>query len=548
VTEPTEQIPARQYAVQLVGPDELTLNTDKPVHRPGPHQMLLKVEATGLCFSDLKLLKQFSGHVRKGPIERGIDASVLEALPSYVPGEKPTVPGHEAVCRVVEVGEGVEKHRLGERVLVQADWRELRTTESNGAFGYNFEGALQEYILVDERVVIEPSTGQRYLMEVDEGGGASAIALVEPWACVEDSYVTPERNRPRPGGRLLVVADEAEQHERGEGVRRLFAAGEDEPDETVVSPYEAGGEPEEAFDDVIYFGDDPEVIETLDTKLAAGGVLCVCLCGQSIAREVSLGVGRTHYGMTRWIGTTGDDPAEAYGRVPATGALRDGDRVLIVGAGGPMGQMHVIRDVCSGRANLEIVCTDFDDERLAALEAKVRPFAEANGVTMHYVNPQNQPVEGPFNYVGVMAPVPQLVAGAIRDAAPDCRINLFAGIPASVRHPVDLQTYIERGVYLFGTSGSTIQDMQIVLEKVLSGQLDTNTSVDAVCGMAGAVEGIRAVENRSLAGKILVYPALKKLGLTPLSALGEVLPSVAGKLIDGRWSDAAEAELLKVAE
>ncbi|HEG42769.1 MAG TPA: alcohol dehydrogenase, partial [Phycisphaerales bacterium] len=82
-------IPAKQKAVQLIGPDELILNTDKDVHTPGPHQILCQVEAVGLCFSDLKLLKQFSEHARKGDIQSGIDTTILSEIPSYVSGDKP---------------------------------------------------------------------------------------------------------------------------------------------------------------------------------------------------------------------------------------------------------------------------------------------------------------------------------------------------------------------------------------------------------------------------------------------------------------------------
>ncbi|MHC4310047.1 MAG: alcohol dehydrogenase catalytic domain-containing protein, partial [Planctomycetota bacterium] len=88
-------LPETQYAVQLVGPDELVLNKSKDVFRPGTHQILCRVEVVGLCFSDLKLLKQFSSHVRKSELVAGIDTEILKEIPSYVPGQKPTVPGHE---------------------------------------------------------------------------------------------------------------------------------------------------------------------------------------------------------------------------------------------------------------------------------------------------------------------------------------------------------------------------------------------------------------------------------------------------------------------
>ena len=101
---------------------------------------------------------------------------------------------------------------------------------------------------------------------------------------------------------------------------------------------------------------------------------------------------------------------------------------------------------------------------------------------------------------------------------------------------------------MFGTSGSRITDMKIVLTKVLSGKLDTDLSVDAVSGMAGAVEGIRAVEDRSIAGKIIVYPQLREMGLIPLDEMEDHYEGVAEKMKNGTWTIKAERELLKVAK
>ena len=97
-----------------------------------------------------------------------------------------------------------------------------------------------------------------------------------------------------------------------------------------------------------------------------------------IGQPVSVGIGRVHYGMTRWIGTTGANAAESYTHIPATGEIRPGESILVIGAGGPMGQMHVIRTACSGIANVSIVGTDVDDARIAALHRKAEPLAKAN--------------------------------------------------------------------------------------------------------------------------------------------------------------------------
>lgn len=537
------KLPATQYAVQLVGPSQLTLNPAKEVFRPGPHQILAKVECVGLCFSDLKLLKQFDQHPRKSIVVKGLTAEALEQMPNYVPGSKPTVPGHEVTCRIVAVGRGVKHHKVGERCLVQTDYRDLPTAGSASAFGYNFEGALQEYVLMDERVVIDKS-GERFLIPVDERLSASAVALVEPWACVEDSYVNIERQTIKAGGRLLIVAADPASIQ----VESLPCGAGGKPGEVLrKTPAEAGSVANEYCDDIIYFGADKATIEILNDKLAARGIMNVVLGGKQIGAPVTVGVGRIHYGMTRWIGTTGSDPAESYKSIPATGEIRENDSVVVIGAGGPMGQMHVIRAVCSGVKQISVVGTDMDDARLASIQKKAEPFAAANGVTMRMVNTVKTPLTERFSYFALMAPVPALVASSIRDSKPGCLINLFAGIPAPTKHELNLDTYIANRCFMFGTSGSTIRDMKIVLQKVTSGQLNTNCSVDAVSGMAGATQGIAAVENRTLAGKIIVYPMLHDIGLIPLVDLHKPFPTVAAKLENGQWTKAAEEELIRVA-
>ncbi|MHC4325551.1 MAG: alcohol dehydrogenase catalytic domain-containing protein, partial [Planctomycetota bacterium] len=81
--------------------------------------------------------------------------------------------------------------------------------------------------------------------------------------------------------------------------------------------------------------------------------------------------------------------------------------------------------------------------------------------------------------------------------------------------------------------------------KAESGQLDTNLSVAAISGFEGATDGIRAVENRSIAGKIIVYPACRELGLVTLAEMTEKMPEVAECLNDGLWTRQAERKLLE---
>jgi threonine dehydrogenase-like Zn-dependent dehydrogenase len=528
---PTTTIPEKQRAVQLVAPDQLRVNDAKPVFQPGPHQVLCQVEVCGLCFSDLKLLKQFSGHARKSEITAGIDAAALAQMPHYVPGEKPVVPGHEAVVRIVKVGPGVKRFKVGERYLVQTDYRWLPTKSSNAAFGYNFEGALQEYVLVDERVITAPD-GESMFIPAPEDLSASAIALCEPWACVENAYVEKQRQTFKRDGKMLIVAD-GESRARGmDGVGKV----------TYAKPSTL---PAEKFDDVIYFGSDAAVVEKLFINIGTSGLFVIVQGGKKFSRPVVTAVGRVHYGGIRITGTTGNNVADALAAIPATAEIRPNDKINIIGAAGPMGTMHVIRDLCQGVQNFTIYAGDLSDERLAALRKLSEPLAQKNKLTLKTYNPSKDKLTEKFNYIVLMAPVPALVAQAVKDAAPKAIINIFAGIPADKTAEIDLDAYIEKQCYFIGTSGSTLEDMKAVLKKVASRQLDTNLSVAAIAGLDGAVDGIRAVEKNTIPGKIIVYPFAIGLKLTALTEAGTEHPGLAKALNDGQWNKNAEEALKK---
>jgi threonine dehydrogenase-like Zn-dependent dehydrogenase len=527
------RIPLTERAIQLIGPDEITLNPAKPVPEPGPGQVLARVEAIGLCFSDLKLLKQFSGHVRKSEVAAGIDPEALSQMPHYVPGDRPTVPGHEAVVRIAKAGPGVERYKTGERFVVETDYRWLPTEKSNAAFGYNFEGGLQEYVLFDERVITSPE-GDSMLLPAPENLSASALALVEPWACVERAYVEVQRRTLKPNGRLLVVSDSpidravAERLPGGPGAVEFAVGG-------AVGALAHG-----AYDDAVYFGADAETAEALFAKLAPNSLMAIVQGGRRFGRPVNAQVGRAHYGGIRVIGTAAADPLEAYAAIPATAEIRPGDRVNVLGAAGPMGTMHVIRLLSSGTPGVTVYAGDLNEERLAGLRALAEPLAREKDLTLSCYNPAKDSPGLAFDYIVVMAPVPALVAQAVDAAAKRAVINIFAGIPADKTVAIDLDAYVAKQLYFIGTSGSEMKDMQQVLAKVAAGELDTNLSVAAVSGLDGAIDGIRAVERNLLPGKILVYPSCRGLKLT---ALGELEGEAS--LQRGRWDAEAEAALLR---
>lgn len=521
-------LPSTQTAVQLTSAKQLRLNKEKAVPAPGPRQYLVKVEAVGLCFSDMKLLAQFSSHVRKGEVLSGAAAGALESLPSYAPGEKPTVPGHEVCCQVVAVGKDVAHYGVGQRFIVQADYRPLRTASSNGAFGYNFEGGLQEFVLLDERITGDPGDPASFMIPVPQGPSASQLALVEPWACVENSYASQEGAELDLSQRILLVTF---------GGSTL---GEELPVPSIS--FEDLDAKDESVDILILVAPTAEGVESCQRLLAKNSRMVILQCGHKMGRKVKVDVGRIHYMGHRIIGTPGDSLLDAFAMAPPDGGLGDSDRVLVVGAGGPMGQMHVIRALASSQG--EVVATDTSAERLEGLARKLGSWQGRCRTCLA----SELASEESFDCVALMAPVPSLIQDAIERSRAGAKINIFAGIPVGTLAELDLDRTLDKGIYLFGTSGSEPQDMRVVLRQTLDGLLDTNLSVAAVSGMAGAIEGLRAVEERTLDGKIVVYPALKEMPLIPLDQLDRWYPSVASCLAAGQWTAAAEKELLRVAQ
>jgi threonine dehydrogenase-like Zn-dependent dehydrogenase len=488
-------------------------------------------------------------------IVSGIEPAVLAEIPSYVPADKPTVPGHETVVRVEAVGEDVERFRPGERYLVETDYRWLPTAQSNGSFGYNFEGALQEYVLMDERVITSPE-GESMLIPAPQHLSASAVALIEPLACVENSYTGKERRQIKAGGEMLIAADVVvttndltELFRQYGGPGRITWASQYEPPKVTGVVMESCPDLERlkngSFDDVIYLGCNPNRVEALFAKVGPKGLFNIVLCGERFGRDIVVPIGQVHYGGIRITGTIGYEPADSMKHIPDSGAIRRGDKVNIVGAAGPMGTMHVIRNIWQRTEGVSIFASDADEHRLAMLARVAEQLAKDNGVAYRQYNPTKEQVAEPFDYAVIVAAAPELVAASIRTAARRGIVNIFAGIPAIATARIDLDAYIEKQLYFIGTSGSALEDMKSMLAQIESGRLDTNVSVAAICGLEGVCDGIRAIENRSIGGKIIAYPACKGLGLTPITKLADKMPDVAACLSNGLWTAQAEQKLLE---
>jgi threonine dehydrogenase-like Zn-dependent dehydrogenase len=263
-----------------------------------------------------------------------------------------------------------------------------------------------------------------------------------------------------------------------------------------------------------------------------------------------------HYNRWVYVGGRGPDIARAYSDVPVRSSLRPEGRAWFVGAGGPMGRMHVQRALQSHESPRTIVCTDVSDARLADLCTSFGAEAEANGIEWICANPLNQDEyqatiarfrkEG-FDDIIVLAPVPPVIAEAATFLGPKGVMNVFAGVARGTMVELDLGDVYRKDVRVIGHSASTIDDLRLMLSQAEEGRLSPNRSVAAVGSLSAARDGLQAVLDTAFPGKVVIYPNIRDMPLTAVTELKETLPSVHARLRDGReWTVEAEQEFLRL--
>jgi threonine dehydrogenase-like Zn-dependent dehydrogenase len=489
----------------------------------------------------------------------------------------PVTLGHEVCMTVVGVGENLQgQYSIGDRFIIQAD---IFVAGVGYAYGYEIQGGLSQYGVIDQRIL--NGDDGNYLLPVQPETGYAESALTEPWACVIAAYGLTYRTGLKPGGTAWIIGTSPIA---GRGPEYTISAGFDRdshPDRLMltgvpdqfsawlreraaalgVDVIEADGAPLRAapplapVDDIILLGADPDVVEEVSPHLADHGVVAL-IAATPMPRPVAVDVGRVHYNRWVYVGGRGPDISRAYSDVPVRAALRPGGRVWFVGAGGPMGRMHVQRALQSAEPPSTIVCSDVSDLRLDDLCSSFSAEAQARGIRFICLNPMNQETyraamasfkEQGLDDIVVLAPIPAVIADAAAYLAPKGVMNIFAGVARGTIANLDLSDAYLKDVRIIGHSASTIDDLRLTLFQAETGRLSPNRSVAAIGSLSAARGGLEAVLDTAFPGKVVIFPQIKEMPLTALSDLKDTLPTVYARLHDGReWTVEAEAEFLRL--
>lgn len=556
--------PSETLAWNMYGAGEENIGKDGkpervPVPKPGPDQMLVRVDSVGLCFSDVKVIRMGKDHPK---------------LYNRDLAKEPTRLGHEVALTIVEVGENLkDKYYPGQRVAVQPD---IYQRGKNTAYGYTIPGGLIGYHLIGPEM-LNTDEGA-CLLPIPGDMGYAEAALLEPWGCVLASYTQRRRLEPKDGGVMWIIGrvDDRREYRFSAGITapRIIVltdvpesvaelASRSKAEVVVRDGVQPSGFAELAaeftdsngFDDIVML--DPRSAETVSAvakHIMRRGTLN--LVGQTpLDGLVAADVGRLHYDYIAFLGSQGPDIGASYGEKRNRCELTPGGTTIVIGAGGPMGQMHVQRAIELPNGPSKVIATEVSDMRLAAIRKRFGPLAARKNRELLTFNPQTSTqslhdfvmeVTGGKGAEDVVVSVPIAAVMAEADTLmhKDGMLVFFAGVPKGTMAPLNLSNVYLNNAQYTGTSGLTLEDQRRVLEQAERGSLNPGRSVGAIGGMNAAREGIKAMIEGRYAGKIIIFPQIPDLPLIGLDDLHKLHPDIAEKLEPGNmWTVEAEAAL-----
>jgi threonine dehydrogenase-like Zn-dependent dehydrogenase len=502
-----------------------------PVPEIADDELLVRIDAIGLCFSDIKLIRAGEEHPRV--ISKNLATD-------------PVIPGHEAVMTVVRVGKKREgKFRVGERYIIQAD---IYVKGVNYAYGYAIDGGMALYSRIDSRV-LEGDEGC-YLLPLADHVPSAVAALIEPWTCVIASYRIHHRSEPKKDGSVLIAfrAGETRNYEIGDGLVKAGVASIttlDAPTAFLANLRAAmPGVPVNAvatvaegslFDDIFLCDLDRDACETLGKRATKDGI--ISFIGEYPDERWKFDVGNIHYKGWFYQGNPVRNLSGAYGR-NVRSKLRAGGDCWLLGGAGAMGQMHTQLAVEDAEGPARILVTDMDDTRIANVTKLLAGSVKRRGIEFHTLNPakfsspeafqqelRRFAPEG-FDDIVMLVPAVPVLDAAVPFLKKDGLMNIFAGIPAGKEGTLDVGAIARNGVRYIGSSGSRTSDLEHTLKLTETGKLDPSTALAAVGGMGVLKKGLEGVANATFAGKTVIFPHCPDLPLTPVAELGKLDPKI----------------------
>ncbi|MEM4248099.1 MAG: alcohol dehydrogenase catalytic domain-containing protein, partial [Candidatus Nanoarchaeia archaeon] len=384
-------IPKKMLAWPLFGTGMDKLGKDdKPCEIPVPEikddELLVRIDAIGLCFSDVKLIKAGEKHPRVISKDLSTD---------------PVIPGHEAVMTVVKVGKKYsDRFKAGERYIIQAD---VYYQGKGLAYGYAINGGFAQYSVIDKRVIEGDECC--YLLPLADSIPSAVAAMIEPWTCVIASYRIEKRKTPLKGGKMLIAGlpSDSEKYSAGKLLEtnppsEIYLL--DIPEQAVSQILEKLSNSKvirlqsvqeaatKEYDDIFLcnMGSEKEKAEKIAT-LGSKNAL-ISFVGKYKSEMWSFDVGAIHYKGWLYQGADSTNLSDSYGS-NIRSQLKSGGACWLVGGAGAMGQMHTQLAVEMANGPSRILVSDMDDMRIENVKKLLSETVRKKGIVFETLNPKH---------------------------------------------------------------------------------------------------------------------------------------------------------------
>lgn len=516
-------------------------------------ELLVRIDAIGLCFSDVKLIWAGEKHPR---------------VISPDLSREPIIPGHEAVMTIVKVGKKLsDQFEIGRRFIIQAD---IYVNGKGFAYGYAINGGMAQYSRIDQRIL----NGDEgcYLLPLKDSTPYGIAALIEPWTCVIASYRIKNRKAPLKGGKVLIATENDDEtlYEPGKlltdaAPSEISVLGLNQPAFDALISRFPGRElqklydipNDDAFDDIFLCNiKDRKKAEKLAKTGKRNAV--ISFIGDYPDKEWSFDIGNIHYKAWFYQGCLSINLSDAYNR-NVRSKLKKNGTCWLVGGAGAMGQMHTRLAVESKDTPSRILVTDMDNFRIKNLEKLLKNKTKKREIEFKTLNPSDYPspdafekdvaefasVSGGFDDIVMLVPVIPVINNAVRFLKEDGLMNIFAGIPAGKEGFLNVGRICREGLRFIGSSGSSMADLRHTLKLVEDNKLSPVATLAAIGGMNELKKGLEAVANGKFPGKIVIFPQCKTVPLTPIEDIGKIIPGIESTLSgEGFYTQKTEEKLL----
>ncbi len=313
---------------------------------------------------------------------------------------------------MVDIGDDLKNEiKIGERYAIQP---EIIIHKKRQSYGFSLAGGLTQYQIIGPEL-LDTDQGKSIIQIKDSIGYAEA-SLLEPLGSVLASFDNKRRLTPKKDGRMWIIGNGqkstpfifsrhldnpkfifatdidpglADLIRNTTGSSRITQGDNFEPHQQMITSQAVG----QGFDDIVLLNpQSADQIQQVIKMINQGGL--INLVGtESLDKQVLVNPQRFHYDYVGLVGNSTADISRSYGIENNRSNFKNQGTAILLGGGGPMGQLHLLWAITSNNGPSTILVLEIKQDRVAYLKQKYAHLAWSCQKELHIVDPPDWDLE-----------------------------------------------------------------------------------------------------------------------------------------------------------